>query len=79
MDKVHQVGLPQLQQGQIHDQVQHNDFQISSIHLLPITKNAFMSGYTKDREFKEALKSNHDKYVLRNGLSYVKTRGYAFR
>lgn len=73
VDRVHQVVVPQLRQRQIHDQFHHIDFIMSSIQLSSITKKAFMSGYSKDREYKEAFNSNHDKKVLRNRLLYVKT------
>ncbi|CCI42170.1 unnamed protein product [Albugo candida] len=79
VDSVHQVGVLQLQQRESHDQIQNIDFIISSIHLSSITKKAFMSGYTKDREFKETLNSHHDKYVLPHGLHNVKTNHAAKR
>ena len=73
VERVHQVGVPQKHQRKIHEEVQHIEFIISSIHLSSASKKAFIQGYNKDHEFTEALSTNHDKYVLDDGLLYLRT------
>ena len=73
VEKEHQIGVPQRQQQRIQDQVQRIEFIIPSIHLSSASKKAFSKGYNMDSKLLEALHKTHDKYVLDNGLLYLRT------
>ena len=71
---LHPVGVNQIQQVQVQDQVQHIEFVVSGVHLSPAMKKLFKVGYAHDREFMSALNKVHEKYVLKNELLFLKTR-----
>ena len=52
---LHHVGVNQIQQVQVQDQVQHIEFVVSSVHLSPAMKKSFKVGYAHDRVFKSAF------------------------